>query len=73
MTFTYDKTGRSFDLVVTAKNETDAFFFAKEFIAQDERAKKIAEAHYHGWDLSIAKAKVSTQEEGHVEYRQPEE
>lgn len=69
VTFTYEKTGRSFDLVVTAKDEAGAFIFAKNFIAQDADAKRIAEARYHGWDLSIAKANKSSHREGHVEYR----
>lgn len=73
MTFTYEKTGRSFDLVVTGRNEADTFMAAKNFIAADADAKRIAEARYHGWDLSIAKAAKSTHREGHVEYRQPED
>ena len=72
VTFTYEKTGRSFDLVVTAADEAGAFIFAKEFIANDARGRKIAEARYHGWEITIAKAKVSSEKEGYVEYRQKE-
>ena len=70
VTFTYEKTGRSFDLVVTARDEAGAFIFAKEFIAADPRGRKIAEARYHGWEITIAKAKVSIEKEGYVEYRE---
>jgi hypothetical protein len=40
--FTYLETGRSFDVIVTARDEQRAYRFAKEFLRADKEGKKIA-------------------------------
>ena len=69
VTFTYEDSGRSFDVIVTARDETEAYQVAKEFIAADPEGARIASAGFSGWTLTPARGKATTLPEGQAEYR----
>ena len=73
VTFTYDKTGRSFDVIVTATTKEQAEQVAKEFLAHDRNAQKITKSKYSGWDLQTAIGKISSEAPGEAEYREDSE
>jgi hypothetical protein len=73
VSFTYDKSGRSFDVIVTATSAKTAREIAKEFLKHDKRGMNIARAKFIGWDLQTAKGKRSDEEAGQAEYRSESE
>lgn len=71
VTFTYDKSGRSFDVIVTSLDETEAVSVAKQFLRDDdtEDFKRIVPSHFHGWSSTPAKGKPTDEDSGNAEYR----
>lgn len=69
VTFSYDKTGRSFDVVVTAYEETQAFSVASQFLRSDARGRNITRSKFAGWNFSVARGNASEEETGEAEYR----
>lgn len=69
VTFTYDKSGRSFDVIVTAREETEAVDVAKQFLRDDPDAQRIVRARFHGWSAVPARGKPTYEEPGKAEYR----
>jgi hypothetical protein len=73
ISFEYDKSGRSFDLIVTARDQSEAFKVAKLFLEKDRRGKNIYRAEFKGWSQSAAKGEVTNEKEGKAEYREDSE
>jgi hypothetical protein len=73
ISFSYNKSGRSFDVIVTAKTEEEAMFVAKEFLKDDKKAKNITRAKFTGWSFSAAKGNISRKDTGEAEYREDSE
>ena len=73
VSFSYNKSGRSFDLVVTATSEKQARSVAKEYLSTDVKGKNIHRAGYTGWSQRVAKGKVSDEQPGEAEYREDTE
>lgn len=67
--FRYDKTGRSFDVIVTALTEQEALATAIDFLAHDRNGQKIVKAGFAGWDFAAVKGKVTDEPPGQAEYR----
>lgn len=55
--FTYAKSGRTFDVIVTAPYEARALVPAREFLSQDAKGRQIVKAGFSGWDTQIAKGR----------------
>ena len=73
VTFSYDRTGRSFDVIVTARDEQEAFLVARRFLRGDPRGRNISRSGFKGWSMDAAKGKVSDEEPGEAEYREDTE
>ena len=73
VSFTYDKSGRSFDVIVTATSEEEARAVAKGFLASDSKGQNITQARFKGWSQVVAKGKRSDLEAGEAEYREDSE
>lgn len=71
--FSYDKSGRSFDVIVTARSEQEARDNARLFLKSDAKGKNIARAKFAGWSQSVARGRASAEEAGEAEYRQDSE
>lgn len=69
VSFTYDKSGRSFDVIVTARDETEAESVAKEFLRRDPDAQRIARSRFHGWTAVPARGNRTDEDAGEAEYR----
>jgi len=67
--FEYGKTGRSFDVITTARNETEAYEVAKEFLSDQEQGRRIVRAGFSGWNVDVARGHKSDEEAGEAEYR----
>jgi hypothetical protein len=70
ISFSYDKNGRNFDMIVTARNGEEAYRVAKIFLEHDKKGKSIYRANFHGWTHTTAKGKLTNEEAGEAEYRQ---
>lgn len=66
--FTYNS-GRSFDVIVTATDETEAFQVAREFLAKDVQGQRLVRAGFSGWTTEVARGKRTNEEAGEAEYR----
>lgn len=73
VTFSYEKTGRSLDVIVTARSEEEALRVAKQFLASDKNGRNISRAKYHGWAQRAAKGAATNEEAGEAEYREESE
>jgi hypothetical protein len=73
VSFSYDKSGRSFDLIVTATDQKTAISTAKEFLSHDKKGQNISRAGYQGWKQRVAKGNPSDEEPGEAEYRDESE
>lgn len=69
ISFSYDKSGRSFDVIVTARSQSEAGKIAKSFLATDRRGRNIARAKFEGWRMTTARGEASDQDVGEAEYR----
>jgi len=67
--FSYEKSGRSFDIVVTGHDETEAYNVAIDFLQHDREAQRIIRSGLKGWQPSIAKGARTNVEAGNAEYR----
>lgn len=63
------KGGRSFDVIVTASDEAEAFTVAREFLSKDVQGQRIVKAGFTGWQTDVAKGVRSDEEAGEAEYR----
>jgi hypothetical protein len=63
------KEGRSFDVIVTATNATEARAVLTQFLEDDARGRRIVRANYKGWDLRIARGELTDELPGEAEYR----
>lgn len=62
------KSERSFDVIVTASDETEAYTVARKFLARDPQGQRIVRAG--GWAEAVAARGVRSNEEaGEAEYR----
>lgn len=73
VSFSYDKSGRSFDLVVTATDKKQAEDVAKEFLSHDIKGRNISRSGYEGWKQRVAKGNPSDEDPGEAEYREDSE
>jgi hypothetical protein len=71
--FSYDKSGRSFDIIVTARSEEEARANARIFLRTDAKGKNIARAGFAGWKQTVARGRASSEEAGEAEYREDSE
>lgn len=69
MSLSYKKSGRSFDVIVTARDETEAYNIGKEFLRDDAQGQRIVRAGFSGWQTDIARGPVTDEEPGEAEYR----
>jgi hypothetical protein len=67
--FSYEKSGRSFDVIVTARDEAEAYGVAIDFLQHDREAQRIVRSGMKGWIYSPAKGKLTNVEAGNAEYR----
>lgn len=71
-TFTYERTGKSFDVIVTARTEDEAKDTALEFLWTSVRGRHIMESRRKlkkGWTMSIAQANKTRRKSGLAQYR----
>jgi hypothetical protein len=76
--FTYDRTGKSFDVIPTATNENDAYDVALQFLRDDPKGQRILTPSgrrlKRGWEVSsIARGKETNEPPGQAEYREESE
>jgi hypothetical protein len=71
--FSYEKSGRSFDIIVTARDESEAYNVALEFLRGDVKSQRIIRSGMHGWMPSVARGKKANEEAGNAEYRNESE
>jgi hypothetical protein len=69
VSFTYTDSGRSFDVLVTARNIGQARKTAIDFLRDDPEGRKIVRAGLAGWKVRTARGKESSEEPGEAEYR----
>lgn len=69
VSFTYEASGRSFDVIVTARDEGEAYRVARGFLRDDIQGQRVVAAGFHGWKTDIAKGERSNEEAGEAEYR----
>jgi len=67
--FTYSRSGRSFDIIVTTVDETEAYSTAIDFLQHDREGQRIARSGLKGWEFSVARGKRTNREAGLAEYR----
>jgi hypothetical protein len=71
--FSYEKSGRSFDVIVTARDESEAYNVALEFLRGDIKSQRIVRSGMRGWTPSVARGKTANEEAGNAEYRNDSE
>jgi len=71
--FSYEKSGRSFDIIVTARDESEAYNVGLEFLRGDVKSQRIIRSGMRGWMPSVARGKKSNEEAGNAEYRNDSE
>jgi len=69
VSFSYDKSGRSFDVITTARSETEAYKVAMEFLRSTPDGKNIVRAGFSGWKVVPTRGNKSELEAGNAEYR----
>jgi hypothetical protein len=67
--FTYEPSGRSFDVLVTARDEHEAYDVAKQFLREDADAQRIVRANFRNWGITIARGRTTKVLPGEAEYR----
>lgn len=67
--YSYKKSGRSFDVIVTARDEAEAYNIASEFLENDSAGRRIVRAGFSGWNVDVARGNKSDEEVGEAEYR----
>ena len=65
----YEDSGRSFDVIVTAHDETEAYEVSKNFLASDPEGSRIVNAGYFGWIVTPVRGEATSNEAGEAEYR----
>jgi hypothetical protein len=73
VSFSYDKSGRSFDVIVTATSQEEARSVARGFLSTDAKGRNIARAKFQGWRTSVAQGRLSGEDAGEAEYRSESE
>lgn len=71
--FSYEKSGRSFDVIVTARDENEAYNVAVQFLREDVKSQRIIRSGMRGWLPSVARGKKTNEEAGNSEYRNESE
>ena len=69
ISMSYKKSNRSFDVIVTARNEAEAYDVTRNFLRDDTQGRRIVQAGFHGWELVPAKGALTEEEPGEAEYR----
>jgi hypothetical protein len=69
VSFSYSSSGRSFDVIVTAKTPTEAKSVAKQFLREDIDGQRIARSNFRGWTVLVAKGDIASVTAGNAEYR----
>lgn len=69
VSFSYNRSRRSFDVIVTAATRADALSTAKEFLRADIDGSRIARSGFKNWSAAIARGNVTEIEAGNAEYR----
>jgi len=69
ISFEYEDSGRSFDVVVTAHDENEAYQTAKEFLAQDAQGSRIVKSGFFGWTVTPVRGESTEEQAGEAEYR----
>lgn len=69
VSFSYRRSNRSFDVIVTAASRTDALSTAKEFLRSDIDGSRIARSGFKNWSAAIARGNLTEVEAGNAEYR----
>jgi hypothetical protein len=67
--FSYEKSGRSFDVIVTARDENEAYNVGLEFLRGDVKSQRIVRSGMRGWMPSVARGKKANEEAGNAVYR----
>jgi hypothetical protein len=70
--FSYEKSGRSFDIIIVSADETDAYNQAVDFLRNDVDAERIVKSGFRGWTPSIARGR-ETNVQTEPEYRNDSE
>jgi hypothetical protein len=74
--FTYQDSGRTFDVISTATNDAEAKDVAEIFLRTDPRASKMFDIRgklKRGWVTSIVRSSRTREEVGEAEYRSESE
>lgn len=71
--YSYEKSGRSFDVIVTARDESEAYNVAQEFLRGDIQAQRIVRSGMRGWIPSVARGAKANEEAGNAVYRNESE
>lgn len=71
VTFTYLKSGRSFDVIVTARDEQEALDVARDFVRTDktEDWTRASRHNFRGWIASPARGIETSLDPGEAEWR----
>ena len=73
ISFSYDKTGRQFDIIVTARSEEEAREVSKGFLKSDTRGRNISRSKFSGWSQGVARGRRTDADAGEAEYREDSE
>jgi hypothetical protein len=69
ISFSYEDSGRSFDVIATARDEQEAYFVATRFLQEDREGQRIVRSGFHRWTFDIPKGVATNVEAGNAEYR----
>ena len=69
VSFSYSRSGRSMDVIVTASSVSEARTVAKDFLRTDIDGSRIARSGFRGWSATVAKGQPTQLEAGNAEYR----
>jgi hypothetical protein len=67
--FTYEDSGKTFDVIVTARDSEEAQRVALEFLRTTPQGRNITRAGLSGWNVDVARGVRSDEEAGEAEYR----
>jgi hypothetical protein len=67
--FSSQKSGRSFDVIVTARDKSEAYAVAIDFLRHDLNGQSIVKRTLRKWTVSVAKGRPTNVEAGNAEYR----
>src|SRR6266576_2294885 len=69
ISMSYKKSNRSFDVIVTARNEAEAYDVTRNFLRDDTQGRRIVQAGFHGWELIPVKGALTEEGPGEAGYR----